>query len=248
MAQDKATRIYWDGFPTSEEIIREIRKETDTVLLAFSAGKDSIAAWLAIREHFKVIPFYRYSIPGLGFVERSLKYYEEFFGTHIIRIQHPSLTRWLNNFVFTPPERCGVIEELDFPEFNYDDQRDILCEDLKLPPNQRWIANGTRATDSLQRRTHFKCHGAINRNGRVFYPIWDWNSEGMMQEFKRSGVAMPVDYQLFGRSFDGIDFRFLNPIKDHFPEDYATILKWFPLAELEIKRFEYAQAHRKARN
>ncbi len=242
METENVERIFWDGHRTSEEVIEQIRSETDTVLLAFSAGKDSIAAWLAIRDKFKVIPFYRYTIPGLGFIERSLAYYEEFFGTKIIRIQHPSLNRMLNAFVFTPPERCSVIEELDLPSFDYDDQREILCDSLKLKPNQRWIANGTRATDSLQRRTHFKVHGAINRNGRVFYPIWDWRTEGMMNAFKRSKVKMPVDYQLFGRSFDGIDFRFLNPIKDHFPEDYQKILEWFPLAELEIKRYEYAQA------
>jgi hypothetical protein len=42
------------------------------------------------------------------------------------------------------------------------------------------------------------------------------------------------EYEWFGRSFDGIDWRFLAPIKQHAPDDYARILDWFPLADLEV--------------
>lgn len=47
---------------------------------------------------------------------------------------------------------------------------------------------------------------------------------------------LPVDYKLFGRTFDGIDYRFLKPIKENFPRDYEKIITWFPLAELELFR------------
>ena len=36
-------------FRPSEEVIAEVREQTDTVLLSFSCGKDSIAAALALR-------------------------------------------------------------------------------------------------------------------------------------------------------------------------------------------------------
>jgi hypothetical protein len=49
---------------------------------------------------------------------------------------------------------------------------------------------------------------------------------------------LPIDYHLFGRSFDGMDYRFLKPIKDNFPKDFEKILEWFPLADLEIFRAE----------
>lgn len=65
--------------------IQKVREMQDKTLLAFSTGKDAIAAWLAIREHFdEVIPYYLYLIPDLEFVEESLAYYEKFFGTKII--------------------------------------------------------------------------------------------------------------------------------------------------------------------
>ena len=42
------------------------------VLLSFSCGKDSIAAWITLEEHgFEVEPFYMAQIPGMAFVEAS---------------------------------------------------------------------------------------------------------------------------------------------------------------------------------
>jgi hypothetical protein len=41
---------------------------------------------------------------------------------------------------------------------------------------------------------------------------------------------------MFGRSFDGIDYRFLEPISRLYPEDYQRILQDFPLADLELFR------------
>lgn len=230
------------GVPTSEEVQDRIRKDGDTVILSFSCGNDSIAAWLALRGKFKVLPYFMYPFPDLEFVETSLRYYEEFFETRILRVPHPSLYRQLNNCVFTPPERVSVIERLDLPEFDYDELRDCVADDFKVSRNT-WSASGVRASDSLMRRTHFKRHGPINHNRRIFYPVWDWTKDRLIAECQQSGVKMPADYQIFGRSFDGIDFRFLYPIKRHFPKDYARILEWFPLAELEIKRYEYAQAN-----
>ena len=81
-------------------------QECDTAILAFSTGKDSIAAWLQMRRYFKrIVPYYCYSVPNLGFVERSLAYYEDFFGTHIYRLPHRSLYRCLRGLVFQPPEQ-----------------------------------------------------------------------------------------------------------------------------------------------
>ena len=58
-----------------------------------------------------------------------------------------------------------------------------------------------------------------------------------MNSLERNNIELPIDYQLFGRSFDGINIQYLYPIYRHFPEDYRKICKWFPLAELEIMRF-----------
>ena len=38
---------------TGLEIIAEVREHQPETILAFSRGKDSVAAWLSIRDHFE---------------------------------------------------------------------------------------------------------------------------------------------------------------------------------------------------
>lgn len=226
------------------ETVAEVRKRQSETLLAFSTGKDAVAAWLAIREHFdRVHPYYLYLVPGLEFVEESLGYYEQFFGEKIARLPHPSLHRWLNNFTFQPPERCAVIEQADLPEFDYTDSCRALIRSKGLQKDML-AADGVRAADSQLRRVAILTHGPISKRQGKYHPVWDWKKQDLIDCFRRHAVRLPEDYKLFGRSFDGLDLRFLLPLKKHRPADYRRVLDWFPMAELEVFRWE--SAHGKA--
>lgn len=227
--------------PTGSQTIATIRAKTDTILLAFSGGKDAIAAWLECRKHFpRVIPFYMYLVPDLEFINRSLAYYEDWFGTRIVRLPHPSLYRMLHRCVFQAPENQAVIRAAHLPEFDYSDVYRILREEHSAPT--AYCASGVRSADSPYRMIALKRYGPINHTKMQFYPIWDWNKARLIEEITAAGVKLPVDYRLFGRSFDGIDYRFLEPISRAYPRDYARILEYFPLAGLEIMRRECGKA------
>ena len=227
---------------TGAETIAKVREGNAETLLAFSTGKDAIAAWLAIRDSFDAVhPYYLYLVPGLEFVEESLAYYEQFFGVKIARLPHPSIHRWLNNFTFQPPERCAVIEQAALPEFDYRDIRKVMIEDRGLSETML-VADGVRAADSPMRRIAIKTHGPISLNQGRYHPVWDWLKADLIACFRKHGVKLPVDYKLFGRSFDGLDLRFLLPLKKHRPADYRKILEWFPLADLEVFRWEKSHA------
>lgn len=226
------------NFSNSAELCEQMARECDTAILAFSTGKDSIAAWLQLRKYFKkIVPYYCYVVPKLGFVERSLEYYEEFFGCHIYRLPHRSMYRFLRYMIFQPPEHVTKIEALDLPGEEYDDTMigDIIrnCAGLS---ECVYTATGVRAADSPMRRLAMQTHGPINHNGKRFYPVYDWKKADLIAEIDKAGIKLPVDYQLFGRTFDGLDYRFLKPIKETFPEDYEKIIAWYPLAELELFR------------
>ena len=221
--------------------IKQIRDQTDTILLSFSCGKDSIAAWLECRKHFPhIIPFYLYLVPDLQFVNDALAYYEDWFGCRIAQYPHPSLYRMLNNCVFQSPEHRQTIARAGLPKFDYGDIEGIVREKHGVPG--AYCATGVRAVDSPYRMAAMKKHGPINAKTLKFHPIWDWNMDRLVTEIEGSGAKLPIDYRLFGRSFDGIDYRFLEPIRRELPEDYFRILEYFPLAELEMKRREYAAA------
>jgi hypothetical protein len=230
-----------DHVPPSDQVCEEMRERSDTCMLAFSAGKDAIAAWIQLRRFFpKIIPFFMYLIPDLGFVNDDLAYYEDFFGTRIIRVPHPSLYRMLNNLVFQPPERVSIIQAAGLANFDYQHVVKLLREDLQLS-TAMYSATGVRAADSPQRYMAVKRYGAINHRQKSFFPIWDWNKERMRRELLEAKVKLGIQYRWFGRSFDGIDWRFLSVLKTASPKDYATIKEWFPLVDVEILRREYAK-------
>jgi hypothetical protein len=230
---------------TRQQVMEEIAALSGgRCLLAFSRGKDSIAAWLELRESGlfpEIVPFPLDGCPGMSFVEDSLKYFEDWFQTRIIRLPHISFYRQIGAALFQTPDRLGIIRRLGWDKctrFTYDDVRRWLAEDLGWDEATAWTATGVRATDSPRRRIHIvKCR-ARNHSSKQFYPIFDYRKADVMAAIERHGIKLPIDYELFGRSFDGVDYRFAGPLRKHRPKDFERLRFWFPLVDLEILRHE----------
>lgn len=224
----------------------QVKRDGATVLLSFSCGKDSICAWVALRDAgFSVVPFYMAIVPGLAFVERSLAYYENFFGTHILRVLHPSTYRHLDSYTAQPHQRKATIDFLRLPLFDYVDIERGVKRTAGLPESA-WTAVGTRYADSPLRRARMPKDG-ISLGSRKFFPIAAYDKNDLIATLAKAQVKLPIDYQLFGRSFDGIDYRFLAPIKTHFPDDYRRILDWYPCADMDLFRARIARQHGQAK-
>lgn len=231
---------------TGDDVIREAKRISPKVLLSFSTGKDSIGAALALRNAgFEDIqPFYMYQVPGnLEFIEESLVYYERvlFNGRRIVRLPHPYIQRSLRNLILQPPERVTDILAMDIEPYNATDLQESLSEWLGWPEDTL-TALGVRAADSQNRYTMFKRLGmaaAINPSSKKFYPIFDWNKETLLSNINKAGVKLPVDYRVFGKTFDGFDLRFLYPLKKHFPRDYERVKFWWPMCDVEFFRYEH---------
>jgi hypothetical protein len=221
---------------TSAKLCEYVREQTgDTVILSFSRGKDAIAAWLQLRRYFtRIVPFFYYTIPDISFVDESLKYYEDFFGCTIERYPTPHLFRMLRNFIHQPPERCAVIESLDLAKFENQDLEQDMRERFGVP--NALCALGTRTTDSMVRRTAARRYGTLNPNRRTFWPVFDWTTEDLVREFRAAKVKLPVDYEMFGRTFDGISHLYVAPLRERFPADYERVREWFPMIDLEMFR------------
>lgn len=235
--------ITMEGVRSSAAIRQELIESGDDVLLAFSTGKDSISAWLAMLDSGmppeRIHPYYLYAVPkpGLQFINDTLDYFEDFFQRRIVRYPHPSVYRFFYNFIFQPPQRRAVIEAARLPEIDYPDVTDAIQEDLGIGPGL-WILDGVRATDSIIRRISIKRHGPMKFDSRKVSPIWDWRVQDVRNAMAFHNVKWPIDYEMFGRSWDGLDRRFTEPISRRFPEDYETLKFWFPLIEMELFRDE----------
>jgi hypothetical protein len=225
---------------TGEDVILRIRNETNTVLLAFSCGKDSIASWLALRPHFKrIVPFFKISIPGMSLLEDSLRYYEDFFKTPIIRVIHPAFWRQLDLSIFQTRRTMKIIQDMYLPRPDHEDVQQQIAASVGLPADT-WCGVGIRITDSPQRRISIVKYGAIRDKSRVFYPVWDWSQDRLISEIRNSGIKLPLDYQLYGRSFDGIKECYTRPLLEQRPQDFARLEQFFPLVRADIWRKRYA--------
>ena len=127
---------------------------------------------------------------------------------------------------------------MKLPNFDNDDVNGYIKDDLGLDENIM-TAIGVRSADSLNRWRTINKYGAVNEKRKTFYPVYDWNMERLVNEIKDSGIKLPVDYKIWGKSFDGLDYRFIRPLKDHFPDDYEKLKELFPLIDTEIKRYEF---------
>ncbi len=221
------------------EIIRELQGGSNTVLLAFS-GKDSLAAWLYLKDHnFDVIPYWCYTVRGLSYDEQMLTYYENYFKTKIIRYPHFNMYLYLGNYEFQPPERVWVIDALGLADQEYDYrgiEEDLIAK-LKLPPTT-YTAQGLRSADNQQRARMVQQNGSIGVKRRYWWCVWDWNLDDCIKRIKAEGLMLPALYSIIGSTGDVWDYRVLKEIKTHYPKDFEKIKQVYPLIELEFFRYE----------
>lgn len=180
----------------------------------------------------KVVPYHLYLVPGLRFVADDLARWEDFFDAKILNLPHPSLFRWLNNFTFQAPERLATIDAARLPTYSYEQLVEVIRGVTGL--SEAWVCDGVRSADSPVRRLAMATHGVMRRKSRKCSPVWDWRKSHVIDAIDSAGATLGPEYEWFGRSFDGIDSRFLRPLLEHAPDDYQRILDWFPLADLDL--------------
>lgn len=210
------------------------------VLLGFSCGKDSIGAWIQARRYWpEVLPFYREIVPKLEFVEESLAYYERKFGQKIVRVTGAYFWSMLYQGMFQSPDSLDAIEAAGGVIVGVDNNKvaDWAAKAQGLDPKTYWTLGGWRRQDSIARAFILKRYGPVRPDSRTIEPVYDWSVSQLADEIRGAGLKLPRDYKVFGRSFDGIRGRFLVHIKREWPRDYQRILDFFPMAEMECRRF-----------
>lgn len=225
---------------TSEQLCERIAEKANGVaVVSFSMGKDSIASYIQMKKYFdRIHPVFYYMVPDLEFQNKSLEYYEnEVFKERILRFPSPALYRQLAYFMYQHPSAVDFIHEKDIYIPHYDEVFAVAKDDLGLDLDT-YTGVGVRMNDSLNRRFSIKKYGAVNEKRKQFYPIFDWTNDKLITEIRASGIKLPVDYRIWGRSFDGFHYKFLKPLKDHFPNDYEKCKSLYPFLDLELIRHE----------
>lgn len=216
------------------------------VLVSFSGGKDSVGCVLQLRRYFEHVHlFHMYTVPGLRIVEEALTYYEALWQTRITRVAHPILMDHLEKKLWQPWHRYPLIDRWgpEVPTYAdvFREVRRDLGWDKRVP-----MAVGIRMDDSIFRQSSLKRTGCYNANRNTLYPIFDWSRAKLREELIATGTRLAPDYRICGRSFsgNGLDFRYIEPVRRHYPDDWVRLLQWFPALEAEYWRYEFARRHR----
>lgn len=219
-------------------------------LLSFSLGVDSLAMWCRLKEISdetgfdiaKANLFYMYFIKGLPFVEDYIDYFEHREGVRIAQVPHNVYLEALASWHWQPPSKSYAISKLQTTNKSYvamsKEQIEHYVKASLGYSDDAYTCVGVKCGDSAMRRMAMRKTGGLNVNSRKYYPIADFENRDVVDIIKRHGLKVPVDYRLFGISYENIQYRFLRVIADECPESYRMICEQFPLAPLSLARYE----------
>lgn len=212
-------------------ITHQASKITSTVNVGFSCGKDSLATLDLCTRSFKVVnAFFMWIVPGLSFQENYLGYIENRYGIKILRLPHWNLGRMLQSNAFRP----GSNKSLNCPLLKIVD----IEREVSRQTGCNWFAYGLTRFDSLERNAMLRrCVGLDIKTRRV-YPIMNFTRKAIFSYLKLRKIPLPIDYEMFGRSFGFLWPKELHAIKKRFPNDYEKIREYFPYVDAQIKRGE----------
>ena len=138
--------------------IKAMAKVTDSVIVAFSGGKESVVTLDLCTRYFKnVKAFFMYIVPDLSFQERTMEWYEKRYQIEIMRIPHMDVCEFYHYGSFRP-------EDPTFPIVSIND----IYQYVRLETDTWWIAAGERIDDSIVRRAMMKKIRKYRRSERAF--------------------------------------------------------------------------------
>lgn len=208
--------------------IKTQSRVTNSVIVGFSGGKDSIVTLdLCFRYFKRVVPFFMYLVPNLEFQEQMLRRYEERYSTKIIRLPHFEVSNFLKYGSFTQFDM-----NVDIVGIN--DTYAYLRQETGI----HWIAAGERCADSIVRNAMIKKSGSIDYQRGRFYPLAYWKKQEVLQYIKYKKLYLSPEQKKIGFSFRSLAGNEVAVIKEMYPDDYKKILKVYPFIGAGVKRFE----------
>ena len=208
--------------------IKAQSKITDSVIVAFSGGKESVVVLDLCMRYFKrVQPFFMYICPDLSFQEKTLQWYEKKYQTEIIRLPHMDVSEFFHYGSFRAPD-------YSFPIVSIND----IYKYVRLKTDIWWIAAGERINDSIVRRAMMKKSGSIDEQRGRIYPVSEWKKHEIVDYIKFHNLYLGADSRKMGFSFKTLEGRELMMIKDNFPDDYEKLIHLYPFAGAGVKRVE----------
>ena len=221
-----------------------------TNVLHFSTGADSVACFLKLRENgIEPILIYKYFIKDLPMVKNYIDYFEKKFNVHVF--QFPS-TLWAEHndkVLYQLPIKAREKHFNNLSKYYLDlYTKDVFDQSLAKTLGGDVVFHlGLRYTDGLRRYQHIMKHGCSFEN--KFYPIASFKVADIQELLDKYDCKLPIEYGLWGISFESPRSFNINLIKENCPSTYEAIKKQFPMIGALGLRDKYTRLnqHFKAR-
>lgn len=214
--------MYYDSIKIASTI-------TDSVIVAFSGGKDSIVTLDLCRKYFSNVQAYSmYIAPNMEYLESILQYYEKLYRIDILRIPHPDMSKYLRYGSYRAPDSC-------VPVIGFKEIQDYVRNYFNI----QWIASGERIYDSLWRRSMLKNIGSIAYNTQHIYPVAYWNKHAIMEYIERKKLFLPKSYKKLSCSIGSLQYDDIKFIKENYESDYEQLKRYYPLIDACIFQHEH---------
>ncbi len=211
----------------TQQVIDRVRRNTDSVILFYSAGKDSIALLDLIAPHFKrIVCVYMYLVEGLEHINRFIEFSKwKYPNVEFHEVPHWNLTYILRSGLYCQPQ----------PDVKLMKLKDV-ADNCRARFGINYCFYGMKQSDNMNRRIMLRGKDyeleAIQTKTMNVYPLSRWGNNDVMAYIKQQRLPMPVRYSNRQKS-QGLIFCeecFLY-LRENYPNDLRKILAAFPFAE-----------------
>jgi 3'-phosphoadenosine 5'-phosphosulfate sulfotransferase (PAPS reductase)/FAD synthetase len=222
-----------------KEIMCELHRVSGgTVTVGFSRGKDSRLMLAILLEYgFTVYPVYFNHLPIiLPFIRADLDYCEERYGVEIEIMPHPMLFDLLRHQSWQGLHGCRHLAQYSMPVMRFENMLRAYTASLRL--GYLWDCVGMKQCDSYNRRLLLRKVGEFYRKKMKCYPISHLTHRDVHAGLAKRGIKEPIDYKIWGSSFDRLGYSYLHAMKRELPDDFALLQEYFPLIDVEVHRYD----------
>jgi len=215
------------------------------VTLGFSTGKDSVVGLdILLKAGIEVMPIYHYIVPGLKFVEENIGMYEDHFKIKIVRLPHPMLYDYINHLDWQPYDRARIMIKNGCGKETFRGLINAYLDCMNIPKDRyMYDCNCMKMSDSLNRRLLLQKKPDVDEKNKVIYITKYMTNKDCFDYMKANKIPLTKDYEIWGRSWDGLKYDYTMGVKKFYPEDYERIKEFFPLIEAEIIRYKLVKKY-----
>ena len=221
----------------ARQIIEEISKETDSIILMHSlSGKDSIALLDLVYPHFKrIVCVFMYIVPNLEHINAYYRY---------AKAKYPN-TEWLQvpHYAWYNYRKCGYLG-MEKDESQKQWKLSDIIEVVRQRTGIEWCCLGFKQSDGLYRRLMLRSYKdgkeSICWKGKKFYPLSTYKNADIIEYILKNKLKRPERYggQSQSSGTDVTDYYYLKYLETKFPEDAEKLYNVFPAARFIVPDYE----------